>query len=69
MLNENINIDVRSIGVMGDITKIDLKRTTLKELRIQKALGGFPSYDELIQYWLKHCPITAPTFEEGGEKK
>ena len=67
MLNGKDYIDVRSIGVMGDITKIDLKRSTLKDLRIQKALGEFPSYDEMLKYWLKHDPITAPVSGEGGE--
>ena len=65
MLNEKDYIDVRSIGVMDSKTKIDVSRETLKELRKHKALGEFPSYDEMLKYWMKHCPITSPAMEGG----
>ena len=67
MSNEKVYMPDISIGVMDSKTKIDVSRSTLKELRKHKALGGFPSYDELIKYWLKHDPITAPVSGEGGE--
>lgn len=67
MLNGKVYMPDISIGVMDSKTKIDVSRSTLKELRKHKALGEFTSYDELIQYWMKHCPITSPA-KEGGEK-
>ena len=66
MLNGKVYMPDISIGVMDSKTKIDVSRSTLKELRKHKALGEFPSYDEMLKYWMKHCPITSPAME-GGE--
>jgi hypothetical protein len=52
-----------SIGSMEDKTKVDVSRSTLVELRKHKALGEFASYDELLQYWMKACPVNAPPGE------
>lgn len=67
MSNEKVYMPDISIGVMDSKTKIDVSRETLKELRKHKALGEFSSYDEMLKYWMKHCPITSPVFREGGE--
>ena len=48
---------------MEDKTKVDVSRSTLVELRKHKALGEFASYDELLQYWMKACPVNAPPGE------
>ena len=49
---------------MEDETKIRMTPETLRELRKHKALGEFRSYDDLIKYWMKVCPIVAPPGEE-----
>ena len=66
-INGKFNMPDKSIGSMEDRTKIDVSRSTLRELRKHKALGEFPSYDEMLKYWMKHCPITSPVFREGGD--
>lgn len=63
-INGKINMPDKSIGSMEDRTKIDVSRSTLRELRKHKALGEFVSYDDLLQYWIKNCPINAPPGEE-----
>ena len=59
-----INIQDTSIRSMEDETKIRITPETLRELRKHKALGEFRSYDDLIRYWMKACPVTAPVGEE-----
>ena len=49
---------------MEDETKIRITPETLRELRKHKALGEFRSYDDLIRYWMKASPVTAPPGEE-----
>ena len=61
---EKVNIQDTSIRSMEDETKIRMTPETLRELRKHKALGEFRSYDDLIKYWMKVCPITAPPGEE-----
>ena len=63
-INGKINITDTSIRSMEDETKIRVKPETLMELRKHKALGEFVSYDDLLQYWMKVCPISAPPGEE-----
>ena len=62
--NGEINITDTSIRSMEEETKIRVKPETLMELRKHKALGEFVSYDDLLQYWMKVCPISAPPGEE-----
>ena len=61
---EKVNISDTSIRSMEEETKIRMTPETLMELRKHKALGEFRSYDDLIKYWMKVCPITAPPGEE-----
>ena len=49
---------------MEEETKIRITPETLRELRKHKALGEFRSYDDLIRYWMKACPVNAPPGEE-----
>ena len=51
--------------VMGIDTKIGVSKETRKRLHEARNAGKFISYDEMFQYWLKKCPITAPV--SGGE--
>ena len=60
----NLNISDTSIRSMEDETKIRITPETLRELRKHKALGEFRSYDDLIRYWMKASPVTAPPGEE-----
>ena len=49
---------------MEEETKIRITPETLRELRKHKALGEFRSYDDLIRYWMKACPVNALPGEE-----
>ena len=66
MLNGKLNMWDTDISSMGEI-RIRIDEETLSELKIQKKLGGFLSYNDLIKYNLKKHPITAPVSGEGGE--
>ena len=68
MLNEKVYMWDTDISSMGEI-RIRVDEETLAELKKGKKLGGFLSYNDEIKYTLKKHPITAPVFEEGGEKK
>ena len=68
MSNEKLNIWDTDISSMGEI-RIRVDEETLAELKKGKKLGGFLSYNDEIKYILKKHPITAPTFEEGGDKR
>ena len=59
-----VNIQDTSIRSMEEETKIRITPETLRELRKHKALGEFRSYDDLIRYWMKACPVNAPPGEE-----
>ena len=63
-MTAKVNISDTSIRSMEDETKIRITPETLRELRKHKALGEFRSYDDLIRYWMKACPIIAPPGEE-----
>ena len=52
--------------VMGDETKMRLRKETLARARDARARGKFASYDDMINYLLDNCPITSPA-GEGGE--
>ena len=68
MLNEKVYIWDTIISYMGEREiRIRLKEDTLRDLKIQKKLGGFPAYNDLLKYYVKNCPITSPVFREGGE--
>ena len=58
-----VNIQDTSIRSMEEETKIRITPETLRELRKHKALGEFRSYDDLIRYWMKACPVNAPPGE------
>ena len=58
-----VNIQDTSIRSMEEETKIRITPETLRELRKHKALGEFRSYDDLIKYWMKACPVNAPPGE------
>ena len=60
----NINIFDTIINAMDEETRIRMTKTTLIELRKHKAIGEFISYDDLVKYWMKVCPITGPVREE-----
>ena len=60
----NINIFDTIINAMDEETRIRMTKTTLMELRKHKAIGEFISYDDLVKYWMKVCPITGPVREE-----
>ena len=66
MSNEKLNMWDTDISSMGEI-RIRIDEETLSELKIQKKLGGFLSYNDTIKYNLKTHPITAPVSGEGGE--
>lgn len=68
MLNEKVYMWDTDISSMGEI-RIRVDEETLAELKKGKKLGGFLSYNDEIKYILKKHPITAPTFEEGGDKR
>ena len=59
-----VNIQDTSIRSMEEETKIRITPETLRELRKHKALGEFRSYDDLIRYWMKACPVNALPGEE-----
>ena len=62
-----VNIQDTSIRSMEEETKIRITPETLRELRKHKALGEFRSYDDLIRYWMKACPVNAPPGEEAKQ--
>ena len=62
--SENVNILDTIINAMDEETRIRMTKPTLMELRKHKAIGEFISYDDLVKYWMKVCPITAPPGEE-----
>lgn len=55
MLNGKLNMWDTDISSMGEI-RIRIDEETLSELKIQKKLGGFLSYNDLIKYNLKKTP-------------
>ena len=63
-MSGKINMLDTSIRSMEEETKIRITPETLRELRKHKALGEFRSYDDLIRYWMKACPVNAPPGEE-----
>ena len=58
-MSGKINMLDTSIRSMEEETKIRITPETLRELRKHKALGEFRSYDDLIRYWMKACPVNA----------
>ena len=67
MLNGKLNMWDTDISYMGSEHRIRVDDETLASLKEEKRLGGFLSYNDLIKYKSKKCPITSPVFREGGE--
>ena len=67
MSNEKLNIPDTYRIVMGDESKMRLRKETLARARELKFRGNFASYDDWLNYLMDKCPITAPVSGEGGE--
>ena len=67
MMNGKVYMADTIKEVMGDETKMRLRKETLARLRDARARGKFTSYDDMMNYFLDNCPITSPVSREGGE--
>ena len=67
MLNGKVYMADTIKEVMGDETKMRLRKDTLARLRDARARGKFTSYDDMMNYFLDNCPITSPAMEGGGK--